>query len=67
MNGPYEFGKMESQLISNIVDEALHYNDQNEMPDWYGIPRNQDQVGINLYPINTTLDPITFAQSLRNR
>ena len=29
MSGPSEFGKMESQLISNIVDESLHYNDQN--------------------------------------
>ena len=38
VTGPSEFGKMESQLISNRVDEALHYNDQNEMPDWYGIP-----------------------------
>ena len=66
MTGPYEFGKMESQLISNIVDEALHYNHQNEMPDWYRIPSDQDQVGIHLSSINTTLDPITFAHSLSN-
>ena len=40
MTGPFEFGEMESQLISDRVDEALHYNDQNEMLDWYGIPSN---------------------------
>ena len=27
MSGPSEFGNMELQLISNILDEALHYND----------------------------------------
>ena len=42
MTRPSEFGKMESQLISNRVDEALHYNDQNEMPNCYGIPSDQD-------------------------
>ena len=57
---------MESQLISNIVDEAICYNDQNEMPDWYGIPSDRDQVGIHLSSINTTFYPITFDQSLSN-
>ena len=37
------------------------------MPDWYGIPSDQYQVGIHLSSINPTLDPITFAQSLINR
>ena len=60
MTGTYDFGKMESQLISNIVDEAICYNDQNEMPDWYGIPSDRDQVGIHLSSINTTFYPITL-------
>ena len=33
MSRSSEFGKMESQLISHRLDESLHYNDQNEMPD----------------------------------
>ena len=37
------------------------------MPNWYGIPSDRDQVGMHLSLINTTLDPITFAQSLSNR
>ena len=58
---------MESQLISDRVDEALHYNDRNEMPDWYGIPSNQYQIRIHLSSVNTTLYPITFAHSLSNQ
>ena len=67
MSRPSEFDKMESQFISNRMDEALHYNDQNEMPNWYGIPSYRDQCGIHLSSINTTLDPITFSRSLINQ
>ena len=66
MNRLSEFCEMKLQLISDTVDESLYYNDQNEMPDWYGIPSDQNQVVIHLSSFNTTLDPTNFSQSLRN-
>ena len=64
---PSEYGSQENTAIDMIMQEAVVMSVNIEEPSWDNLPLVENEVGIQLSSVSSTLDPGTFASNLNER